>query len=68
MLHGEKDVPLVYWMVGTASPRQWTASAGQLPPNHSPLFAPDPRTALPPCITALTAAALSRLASPDLSS
>ncbi|MGW4745009.1 amidohydrolase [Streptomyces sp. NPDC004290] len=61
-LHGEKDVPLVYWMVGTASPRQWAASAGRLPPNHSPLFAPDPRTALEPAITALAAAALSGLA------
>ncbi|MGO4632877.1 amidohydrolase [Streptomyces sp. 2RAF24] len=61
-LHGEKDVPLVYWMVGTASPRQWAASAGRLPPNHSPLFAPDPRTALPAAIGALAAAALSGLA------
>ncbi|MEU8762891.1 amidohydrolase [Streptomyces sp. NPDC048659] len=60
-LHGEPDVPLVYWMVGTASPRQWKASAGRLPPNHSPLFAPDPRTALPPAIDALVAAALTRL-------
>ncbi|MFH9725794.1 amidohydrolase [Streptomyces sp. NPDC017254] len=63
-LHGEKDVPLVYWMVGTASPRQWAASGGRLPPNHSPLFAPDVRTALPAAITALTAAALNRLAVP----
>ncbi|GHF99193.1 amidohydrolase [Streptomyces zaomyceticus] len=61
-LHGEKDVPLVYWMVGTASPRQWAAAAGRLPPNHSPLFAPDVRTALPAAITSLTAAALDRLA------
>ncbi|MGW4703048.1 amidohydrolase [Streptomyces sp. NPDC004285] len=64
-LHGEKDVPLVYWMVGTASPRQWTASAGRLPPNHSPLFAPDPRTALPAAINALVVAALSALAGPE---
>ncbi|MFF7776511.1 amidohydrolase [Streptomyces tanashiensis] len=67
-LHGEGEVPLVYWMIGTASPRQWTASAGRLPPNHSPLFAPDPRTALPPSITALTAAALSGLTGLDLPS
>ncbi|MFD8639423.1 amidohydrolase [Streptomyces zaomyceticus] len=61
-LHGENDVPLVYWMVGTASPRQWAAAAGDLPPNHSPLFAPDVRSALPAAITSLTAAALDRLA------
>ncbi|MGW7428349.1 amidohydrolase [Streptomyces sp. NPDC054861] len=64
-LHGEAGVPLVYWMVGTASPRQWAASGGRLPPNHSPLFAPDVRTALPPAITALTAAALDRLDAAD---
>ncbi|MFD5370529.1 amidohydrolase [Streptomyces sp. NPDC127103] len=65
-LHGEKDVPLVYWMTGTASPRQWAAAAGRLPPNHSPLFAPDVRTALPPAVTALAAAALGTLAGPEV--
>ncbi|MER5966454.1 amidohydrolase [Streptomyces sp. NPDC002057] len=59
--HGESGVPLVYWMVGAAGPRQWADSAGQLPPNHSPLFAPDVRSALPHAITTLTAAALDRL-------
>ncbi|MEV4937138.1 hypothetical protein [Streptomyces zaomyceticus] len=59
-LHGEKDVPFVYWMVGTASPRQWAVAAGDLPPHHSPLFAPDVRSALPAAITSLTAAALVR--------
>lgn len=31
--HGEKDVLLVHWVTGTASPRQWAASAGRLPPT-----------------------------------
>ncbi|MFD9246763.1 hypothetical protein ACFV0D_33530 [Streptomyces sp. NPDC059556] len=53
-------------MTGTASPRQWAASAGRLPPNHSPLFAPDVRTALPPAVTALAAAALGTLAGPEI--
>ncbi|MFD4370288.1 amidohydrolase [Streptomyces sp. NPDC058486] len=61
-LHGAGDVPLVYWMTGVAGPRQWAATGGRVPPNHSPHFAPDLRSALPPAITALTAAALVRLA------
>ncbi|MFF6996720.1 amidohydrolase [Streptomyces sp. NPDC008313] len=61
-LHGAGDVPLVYWMTGVAGRRQWAATGGRVPPNHSPLFAPDIRSALPPAISALTAAALDRLA------
>ncbi|GGY95471.1 amidohydrolase [Streptomyces nitrosporeus] len=62
-LHGEPGIPLVYWMLGTASPRQWADTRGTgIPPNHSPHFAPAVRTALPAAITALTAAALERLA------
>ncbi|WP_327349222.1 MULTISPECIES: amidohydrolase [unclassified Streptomyces] len=60
-VHGEAGIPLVYWMFGTASPKQWAVSPALLPPNHSPHFAPDIRTALPPAITALTAAAVDRL-------
>ncbi|MYY19627.1 MULTISPECIES: amidohydrolase [unclassified Streptomyces] len=60
-VHGEPKIPLVYWMFGTASPKQWSESGPGLPPNHSPHFAPDIRTALPPAITSLTAAALDRL-------
>ncbi|WP_326733645.1 amidohydrolase [Streptomyces sp. NBC_01022] len=62
-LHGEADVPLVYWMLGTASPEQWaTAGGAEIAPNHSPRFAPAIRTALPAAISALTVAALDRLA------
>lgn len=62
-LHGETGIPLVYWMLGTTSPREWAATNGAgIPPNHSPHFAPAIRTALPAAITALTAAALDRLA------
>ncbi|MYW11486.1 peptidase dimerization domain-containing protein, partial [Streptomyces sp. SID2563] len=61
-LHGETGIPLVYWMLGTTSPREWAATNGtNIPPNHSPHFAPAIRTALPAAITALTAAALDRL-------
>ncbi|MFK0099317.1 amidohydrolase [Streptomyces sp. NPDC091040] len=61
-LHGETGIPLVYWMLGTTSPREWAATNGTaIPPNHSPHFAPAIRTALPAAITALTAAALDRL-------
>ncbi|WP_326700481.1 amidohydrolase [Streptomyces sp. NBC_01754] len=60
-LHGERGIPLVYWMFGTASPKQWADHGAAPPPNHSPHFAPDIRTALPPAITSLTAAALDRL-------
>nr|WP_188269010.1 MULTISPECIES: amidohydrolase [unclassified Streptomyces] len=59
---GPEGVPLVYWMTGTAGAGQWAAAAGRLPPNHSPLFAPEVRAALPPAIDALTVAALDRLA------
>ncbi|MFJ2931695.1 hypothetical protein ACIO8G_02895 [Streptomyces sp. NPDC087219] len=65
-LHGAEDVPLVHWTTGTASPPQWAGSAGRLPPDHSPLFAPDVRTALPPTIIALVAAALGTLAGPEV--
>ncbi|MEU4262995.1 amidohydrolase [Streptomyces argenteolus] len=60
-IHSESGIPLVYWMVGVVGPKQWAADAARLPPNHSPRFAPDIRTALPPAITALSAAALARL-------
>ncbi|MFF5337956.1 amidohydrolase [Streptomyces sp. NPDC013181] len=61
-LHGEAGIPLVYWMLGTTSPRQWAATGGRdIPPNHSPHFAPAVRTALPAAITALTSAALTML-------
>ncbi|MFF8807795.1 amidohydrolase [Streptomyces omiyaensis] len=61
-LHGAGEVPLVYWMTGVAGPRQWAAAGGRVAPNHSPRFAPDIRSALPPAISALAAAALDRLA------
>ncbi|MET8968242.1 amidohydrolase [Streptomyces hydrogenans] len=61
---GAGEVPLVYWMTGVAGPRQWSAHGGRVPPNHSPRFAPDVRSALPPAIAALTAAARNRLAEP----
>ncbi|MFJ8765261.1 amidohydrolase [Streptomyces clavifer] len=60
-IHAEAGIPLVYWMIGVMGPKQWAEAATGLPPNHSPHFAPDIRTALPPAITALTAAALTRL-------
>ncbi|MFI8003502.1 amidohydrolase [Streptomyces sp. NPDC086010] len=60
-VHGEAGIPLAYWMLGTTGRRQWADSPAHVPPNHSPRFAPDVRTALPVAITALTAAALNRL-------
>ncbi|MEU1820101.1 amidohydrolase [Streptomyces roseifaciens] len=62
-------VPTAYWMLGTAGPRQWAAAPGTtaaeklagLPPNHSPLFAPSPRLALPTGITAMVTAARTAL-------
>ncbi|MBF6047380.1 amidohydrolase [Streptomyces sp. NRRL B-1677] len=62
-------VPTAYWMLGTAGPRQWAAAPGTtaaeklaaLPPNHSPLFAPSPRLALPTGITAMVTAARAAL-------
>ncbi|MFI8513417.1 amidohydrolase [Streptomyces sp. NPDC085460] len=62
---GAGEVPLVYWMTGVTGARQWAATGGRVPPNHSPRFAPDVRSALPPAITALTAAALDRLNGPS---
>ncbi|MFB7426255.1 amidohydrolase [Streptomyces hydrogenans] len=61
---GAGEVPLVYWMTGVAGPRQWSAHGGRVPPNHSPRFAPEVRSALPPAIAALAAAARNRLADP----
>lgn len=66
-------VPTAYWMLGTAGPRQWAAAPGTtaaeklagLPPNHSPLFAPSPRLALPTGITAMVTAARAALGSPS---
>ncbi|MFE7750927.1 amidohydrolase [Streptomyces sp. NPDC057428] len=60
-VHGEAGIPLAYWMLGTTGRTQWAASQAHVPPNHSPHFAPDVRTALPAAITALTSAALTRL-------
>ncbi|MET9551455.1 amidohydrolase [Streptomyces sp. NPDC006645] len=53
-------VRTAYWMVGTASPRQWRAAretGRPVPPNHSAEFAPDVRTALPTGIAAMATAA-----------
>ncbi|WP_411113798.1 amidohydrolase [Streptomyces sp. 029-5] len=64
-VHGMPGIPLAYWMFGTVGPRTWARTPGSaeeklaaLPPNHSPEFAPDVRTALPAGITAMTSAAL----------
>nr|WP_243709380.1 amidohydrolase [Micromonospora sp. 15K316] len=55
-------IPTVYWLLGTAGPRQWTAAATvPLPANHSPAFAPHVRLALPAGISAMTVAALAYL-------
>jgi amidohydrolase len=71
-LHGVPGVRTGYWMLGSVGPRQWAAAGdtaaaklAALPANHSPHFAPDVRLTTPAGITALTAAALSRLAAPD---
>jgi hippurate hydrolase len=69
-LHGGADVRLGYWMLGSVGRRQWAAAPGAtgaqklaaLPANHSPGFLPDPRATTTAGITALTAAALSQLA------
>ncbi|MGW1137915.1 amidohydrolase [Streptomyces zhihengii] len=61
---GAGGVPLAYWLLGTTGARRWRealATGAPLPPNHSPEFAPDVRTALPTGITALTSAALHTL-------
>ncbi|MEV0777700.1 amidohydrolase [Streptomyces sp. NPDC050428] len=55
-----EGVRTAYWMVGTASPRQWRearAAGRPVPPNHSAEFAPDVRTALPAGIAAMATAA-----------
>ncbi|MFF5445565.1 amidohydrolase [Streptomyces sp. NPDC012888] len=71
-LHGAAGVRLGYWMLGVTGPAAWARAAGTsaaaklaaLPANHSPAFAPDPRTALPAGVRALAAAALARLGGP----
>lgn len=68
-VHGCGAVPLCYWMVGIAGPRQWAHAPGAnaaeklaaLPPNHSPGFAPHLPTALPAATSAMTIAALTQL-------
>ncbi|MFD7510847.1 amidohydrolase [Streptomyces sp. NPDC059853] len=64
-LHGGRGIRCGYWMLGTVGAARWRAAhapAGEgeeppaLPPNHSPRFAPDVRTALPTGIEAMTAA------------
>ncbi|WP_437112942.1 amidohydrolase [Streptomyces syringium] len=70
-IHGFAGIPTVYWMLGSVGARQWRAAPGRtpadklaaLPPNHSPEFAPDVRSALPTGISAMVAAALDRLGS-----
>ncbi|MEV6316291.1 amidohydrolase [Streptomyces sp. NPDC051776] len=60
-LHGGNRVRTAYWMLGATSAAQWRSAlseGGPVPPNHSPEFAPDLRTALPTGITAMTDAAL----------
>lgn len=55
-------IPVVYWLLGTAGPRQWASAATvPLPANHSPAFAPHVRLALPAGISAMTVAALAHL-------
>ncbi|WP_432250203.1 peptidase dimerization domain-containing protein [Streptomyces sanyensis] len=68
-LHGERGVPLAYWMLGVVGPEEWrrTAPGGPdagAPPvtNHSPYFAPHVGSALRPAIAAAAAAALDRFA------
>lgn len=69
-LHGATGVRTAYWMLGATSARQWRTAAragpeGTVPANHAPEFAPDPRTALPTGIAALTSAALHVLDVPE---
>ncbi|WP_327367851.1 amidohydrolase [Streptomyces sp. NBC_01217] len=57
---GSRGVATVYWMLGVSGVRQWRAARDggtHVPPNHSPEFAPDVRTALPAGITAMASAA-----------
>ncbi|MGW5558069.1 amidohydrolase [Micromonospora sp. NPDC003944] len=61
-VHGRSGIPTVYWMLGVASPRQWsTAATVPVPANHSPAFAPHVPLALPTGISAMTHAALAHL-------
>ncbi|RIV40370.1 amidohydrolase [Micromonospora radicis] len=61
-VHGHCGVPTVYWLLGVASPRQWsTATTVPVPANHSPVFAPHVALALPTGISAMTLAALAHL-------
>ncbi|WP_327233319.1 amidohydrolase [Streptomyces sp. NBC_01317] len=67
-LHGMAGIPLSYWMLGVVGPKTWAGTPGSpeerlaaQPPNHSPEFAPDARTALPTGITAMASAALNWL-------
>lgn len=71
VLHGHHEVRTAYWLLGTASASSWRASSGDVAerlaaqtPNHSPLFAPDVRVALPTGIQAMVLAARSQLARP----
>ncbi|GAA3310368.1 amidohydrolase [Streptomyces cinereospinus] len=65
-------VPTVYWVVGSTSMEAWQSAPGEtpqekvknLPTNHSPLFAPDPRPTLLTASEAMVTAALSHLAAP----
>ncbi|WP_432064967.1 amidohydrolase [Streptomyces sp. C10-9-1] len=68
-LHGQRGVPLAYWMLGVVGPEEWrrTAPGGPdagAPPvtNHSPYFAPHVGSALRPAIAAAAAAVLDRFA------
>ncbi|MER7763788.1 amidohydrolase [Streptomyces sp. NPDC097619] len=71
-VHGASGVRLGYWMLGVTGPATWARTPGNsaalklaaLPANHSPAFAPDPRTALPAGVRALVAAARARLGRP----
>ncbi|GAA3308726.1 amidohydrolase [Streptomyces cinereospinus] len=62
-------VPYDYWFVTTTPAEVWEAAPGEgllerlgnVPSNHSPLFAPDPQV-LVPGVRTLVSAALSRLA------
>ncbi|MGI5521685.1 amidohydrolase [Micromonospora sp. CA-259024] len=61
-VHGRSGIPTVYWLLGVASPRQWsTAATIPVPANHSPAFAPHVALALPTGISAMTLAALAHL-------
>ncbi|MGM1075177.1 amidohydrolase [Streptomyces sp. H28] len=65
-VHGQRGVPLVYWMLGVVGAEEWRrAAAGgpgaqPLAPNHSPAFAPHIGSALRPAVAALAGAALDR--------